>query len=66
MVKRLDIAEHATTTVAVQAELTITAPLSAGTVEFAGDLLEDHSAYDSSASQTAASAVGFADAIEPG
>ena len=66
MVERLDIAEHATTAIAMQSELTVTAPLPQGAVEFAGNLFEDHSAYDSSASQNAASAVGFADAIEPG
>ena len=66
VIQRLDVAEHASTAITVQAELAIAAPLSEGAMEFTGYLLEYHSADDTAASKNPATPIGFADAIEPG
>ena len=66
VIERLDVAEHATTTIAMQAELSIAAPLPQGAVELSGNLFEDHSTYDSSTPQHATSTIGLADSVEPG
>ena len=66
VVERLNVAEHATTAITMQAELPIVAPLTQGAVELSGNLFENHSAYDSTASQNAASTIGLANAVEPG